>query len=144
MDILLSSFLNPSGLSYVGQNYYRFFVKNEIRVIPMILGQPELAEFMDQELLNEMISASNRGIEDSPIQFHCGRADEIKLLKERDLTLGSIVLEGNRLIDSQIKVCNNLDAVLVPSNFCRNVCFSSGISKDKIFNFKSSAFCKSV
>lgn len=135
MDIALASFLNPSGLSTVGQDYFRCFSKAGIRTIPIWIGPPEMPEALDKDIADEMISASQRPLEDNPLQFHAGRADEVRALKRKSALVGSIVLEGNRLIDDHIRICRGLDAVLSPTYFCRNVCLASGIPKNKIFYF---------
>ena len=132
MDICLNSFLNPSGLSYVGQSYFKCFVQNRIRVIPVWLGPPEALESLDKNIVEEMLLASQLPTENAPLQFHAGRADDMKLLKHRSAVVGSIVLEGNRLLPQHLHICKQLDLVFVPSYFCRNVCVSSGVPKNRV------------
>lgn len=134
MDIAISTFLNPSGLSVVGQDYFRCFSSMGIRCVPIWLAPPEMTNSLDATLVEEMITSANRPYEESPIQFHAGRADDIRVLKEKTAIIGSIVLEGNRLLSEQIRICKALDAVATPSYFCRNVCVSSGIPREKIFH----------
>lgn len=134
MDIALSTFLGPSGLSYVGQEFFRCFTQHGMRVIPLWLGPPETdKDSVDSAVANAMLSASTRPFEENPIQFHAGRADEIRTLKARSALLSSFVLEGNRLNEAHIRICRGLDAVLAPSYFCRNVCLSSGVPRSKLF-----------
>ncbi len=104
-----------------------------MRVIPIWLGPPEVPETLDQEVANEMLAASKFALQDQTIQFHAGRADDIKFLKNKVSAIGSIVLEGNKLQNQHIQICKALDAVLVPSYFCRNVCISCGVPRSKIF-----------
>lgn len=132
MDLALTTFLNPSGLSYVGQSYYKCFTSAGIRVVPIWLGPPELPESIEKSLAEEMLSASLRAPSEKTIQFHAGRADDLKLLKSKSAALGSIVLEGNKLQNEHIRVCKALDLVFVPAYFCRNVCVASGVPASKI------------
>ena len=131
MDIVVTTFLNPSGLSYVGQAFYKCFTRQGMRVVPLWLAMPS-ADWLDQKLAGEMMAASARPF-DRPLQFHAGRADDIVTVKNAKPVVGSIVLEGNRLSPKQIAVLRSLDAVLVPSFFCRNVCITSGVPRSKLF-----------
>jgi len=132
MDIAITTFLNPSGLSYVGQSYFKCFSSHGMRVIPVWLGPPEVPESLDK-VADAMLSASLLPLSDQTIQFHAGRADDVKLLKSRVSAIGSIVLEGNKLQNEHIQICKALDAVLVPSYFCRNICVSCGVPRNKVF-----------
>jgi glycosyltransferase involved in cell wall biosynthesis len=131
MDMVITTFLNPSGLSYVGQAFYKCFTRHGMRVVPLWLAMP-LADWLDPKLAAEMLAASARPFE-QPLQFHAGRADDIIRVKNAKTVVGSIVLEGNRLGPRQIAVLQTLDAVLVPSYFCRNICATSGVPRSKLF-----------
>jgi glycosyltransferase involved in cell wall biosynthesis len=131
-DFVISMYLNMSGLSVVGQEYYKLFVSQGFRVIPIWLGLPEMQSSLDPILASEMISASLKPMEEDVVQFHTGRANEVRLLKEKKAFMGSIVLEGNRLNEEQFNICKQMDLIFVPSYFCRNVCVSSGVPKTKI------------
>jgi glycosyltransferase involved in cell wall biosynthesis len=132
MDLVISSYLNTSGLSVVGQEYYKLFTSQGFRVIPLWLGLPEMQSSLDPVLASEMLSASLKPLEEEVVQFHTGRANEVRLLKNKKAFIGSIVLEGNKLNEEQANVCHQMDLVFVPSYFCRNICVSSGIPKSKI------------
>lgn len=129
----MSCFLGPSGLSWVGQEYFRFLTSFGFRVIPVWIMEPELRESLDPFLAEAMLLAASKPIGESPLQFHTGRSDELRAIKNRTACLASFVLEGNRLVDGQMRVANGVDGILVPTNFCRNACLSSGIPAKKIF-----------
>jgi glycosyltransferase involved in cell wall biosynthesis len=129
MDITLTTYLSPSGLSYAGQVYFNCLTKLGIRVIPIWLHPPENVEYLDPAIAPKMLSAANRPITGSVVQFHVGRADDVRFVKLRTATIGSIVLEGNRLTEDQLRVCREMDIVATPTYFCRNTCRSSGINK---------------
>lgn len=133
MDIALSTFLNPSGLSSVGQDYFKCFSNYGIRVIPAWLGLPEMASVVDPAIAEEMLAAANKPIEEA-LQFHAGRADDVRFLKNKVAVVGSLVLEGNKLVDEHIQICRDLDVVMTPATFCRNVCVSSGVPREKVFH----------
>jgi glycosyltransferase involved in cell wall biosynthesis len=133
MDLCLNTFLGPSGISYVGQAYFDCFTKLGIRVIPIWFYPPQNIEYLDPEIAPKMMSAAARPIVGPAIQFHAGRSDDVRFLKSRIATTGSIVLEGNRLIEEQLKVCREMDIVTNPSYFCRNACRSSGIPSKRLF-----------
>lgn len=136
MDLVISTFLNPSGLSWVGQSYFNCFTKYNIRTIPLWIGPPETdSRFaLDPATAEAMLLAASRPIEDGAIQLHAGRADEVKALKGRSLLIGSMVLEGNRLNPDHARICAGMDAIATPASFCRKACLSSGVPKDKLFH----------
>lgn len=132
MDLVLSTYLNPSGLSAIGQGYFKFFSEIGIRVVPVWLAPPETLHLLSSEVVAEMIAAAGRPIGEA-VHFHAGLAGDVRLAKDRTAALASIVVEGNRLTEEQITACRGLDVVLVPSFFCRNAIVSSGIPKSKTF-----------
>jgi len=132
MDLVFTCFLNASGLSYVGQSFFKYLIKQGIKVVPIFLAPPE-TKWLDPKLAEEMETAAKRPLTDSFMQLHTGRADNINIVKNAKTIIGSIVVEGNRLNSQHVSVLKSLDAVLVPSYFCRNVCVSSGVPKSKIF-----------
>lgn len=135
MDIALSSYLNPSGLSWVAQEYFKCFTDYGLRVVPVWLLAPELdVKFaLDPAIADSMMRASEKPLEGSPLQFHAGRADAVKVVKNNAGLVASIVLEGNALNEDHSRIVKAVDAVLVPSYFCRNVCASSGVPREKLF-----------
>jgi len=136
MDLALSCFLNPSGLSWVGQTYFDCFTQYNVRTIPLWIGPPEIEtkDALDPALAEAMLRASAMPITEGAIQLHAGRADEAKALKGASLFIGSMVLEGNRLNDDHLRICRGMDVVVTPSYFCRNICMSSGVPRSKIFH----------
>jgi glycosyltransferase involved in cell wall biosynthesis len=135
MDLAINCFLNPSGLSYVGQAFYRLFSSQGFSVVPVWITPPDLESryAMNEALFDEMVAASSVAIDGCPLQFHAGAANQIKALKQRSALLASVVVEGNRLTEPQTRTLKNADAMLVPSVFCRNACLASGFPKSKVF-----------
>lgn len=136
MDLAISTFLNPSGLSWVGQTYFQCFTNYNVRAIPLWIGPPEIEtkDALDPALAEAMLLAATKPISDGAIQLHAGRADEVKALKSRSLFIGSMVLEGNRLNNEHIRICRGMDVVATPAHFCRNICLSSGVPRSKLFH----------
>lgn len=137
MDIALTSFLNPSGLSRVGQEYFKFFSSQGFRTIPVWLMPPELEVkgSLNQAMADAMLEAAGRPMDPAPIQIHCGRADGVRILKDRTVALGSMVVEGNLLTPQQIGACRACDAVLAPSRFCASAMLGSGIPRRRVHEF---------
>ncbi len=131
MDIALSCYLSPSGLSRAAQEYFKMLGGIGFRVIPVWLMPPQLSG-VNVNLAGRMMSAAARPIGPAPIQFHVGLPQSTKLLKDRSCLLGSVVIEGNILAHEQASGCAHMDAILVPSTFCRNSCMGSGIPRNKI------------
>lgn len=133
MDLALSTYLNASGLSAVGQEYFKCFSRFGIRTIPVWLFEPDSLDSLNPDLVQRMMSLANI-LPESPLQFHAGLSSDVRLLKDRYASTASIVLEGDRLTGEQAQVCNGVDVVFSPSFFCRNTCVSSGVPKNKIFH----------
>lgn len=125
--------MSPSGLSWVGQEYFRCLSANGFDVTPVLIAPPEAVEYVDMDIAERMLAAAVNGPPAASIHFHAGRACDFKVAKGAIMVLASIVVEGNRLNDEQIAVCRKVDGVLVPSRFCWNVCVSSGIPRGKVF-----------
>lgn len=135
MDLVLTTFLNPSGISTVGQQYFRAFSDFGLNVIPVWCAPPEEQnlKYLNQEIVEQMVHAS-RALQDAdPIQFHTGVSHDIKILKYRTALFSSIVLEGTKLNSDHIRVCRVSDAILSPSYFCRGICQRNGVPANKLF-----------
>jgi len=130
MDIALTCFLNPSGLSRVAREYYRLFDASGFRTIPFWLMDPT-PEGIDPELVQKMTSAAGRPIEPGSLQLYVGSAYAIKAVKSRRALLGSVVFENHRLLPRQVESFRAMDLVLPPTTFCYQACVSSGIPKEK-------------
>jgi glycosyltransferase involved in cell wall biosynthesis len=131
MDIALSCYLSPSGLSRVGQEYFKLLSDMCFRVIPVWLMAPQPVG-VNADLARRMGAAARLPLDRSPIQFHTGLPQSLKALKDRSCLVGSVVVEGNSLSHEQSSGCAKMDAVFVPSTFCRNTCMGSGIPRSKI------------
>ncbi len=131
MDIVLSCYLSPSGLSRAGQEYFKMLSAMGFRVIPRWLTPPQ-SNGVNLGLSQRMLAAATRPIDASPIQFHVGLPQSTKVLIDKTCLLGSVVIEGNTLSHEQASGCSKMDGLLVPSTFCRNSCMGSGIARSKI------------
>jgi glycosyltransferase involved in cell wall biosynthesis len=132
MDLVLTCFLNPSGLSRVAQEYFRLFSKEGFRVIPVWMIEPT-PEGVDKEIVQQMLSASSRPIEENPVQLFLGGMHALRVVKKRTALFGSCVFENHILTPSQVNTCRFMDAVLAPSSFCLKACLSSGLPRKKVF-----------
>jgi glycosyltransferase involved in cell wall biosynthesis len=133
MDLAITAFLNPSGISYVGQAFFGLFDKLGFRTVPVWIAPPEKVDFLDRKLAARMLECSGRQLTDSPLQFHTGLSHQIKLLKGYSGIVTSAIFEGNRLTPRHIEIFNQNDAILAPTRFCERICLSSGVPKNKVF-----------
>lgn len=128
MDLVLACFLNPSGLSRAAREFYKIFSRNGFRIVPVWLMEPSPSG-VDKQLVENMLSASGRPVDDAPVELHVGLPHALRSFKGASAILGSCVFENNRLTQEQISACRSMDAVLAPSYFCRNACLGSGIKR---------------
>lgn len=131
MDLVLTCFLNPSGLSRAAREYYCALVGAGFRVIPLFLMEPT-PEGVDKALADSMIAAAGRPVDTSPLQFYIGSGYAVKALKDRSGLLGSVVFENHALLPRQIEAYRAMDLVLPPSMFCLKACRSAGMPKSKV------------
>lgn len=137
MDIILNTFLGPSGLSRAGQEYFRLLTKNKIRVIPRWLRlSPDDVQYVNQKLREEMLKASafQFSYDNGFCQFYVGPSNNISLMNGRKLGIASIVHETSSLSAEQVNAIRTFDLVLSPSTFCRNACLSSGLNPKNVFH----------
>lgn len=132
MDLVLTCFLNPSGLSRAAQEYFRLFSGKGFRVIPVWMTEPT-PEGVDKEIARQMLSASSRPIEENSVQLFVGGMHALRVVKKRKALFGSCVFETHLLTPAQAQTCRLMDAVLVPSSFCLRGCLSSGLPRKKVF-----------
>lgn len=133
----MTCFLGPSGLSRVGQEYFKFFSKSGFRVVPVWLMPPEMdvKGSLNQALADSMLEAAGRPLDPSPIQIHCGRADGVRVVRGCEASLGSMVVEGNLLTPQQVGAAMACSAVLAPSRFCAKTCLGSGLPRRRVHEF---------
>lgn len=132
MDIVMTCFLNASGLSRVAREYFKLFDQHGFRVVVSAIMAPEPAG-IDEDVLARMIEASHRPITDSFVQIHVGGLPQgLRYISGRKAFLGSTVFEGSSLTKDQYRACMTMDSVMTPSFFCRNACVSSGIPRKKV------------
>jgi len=131
MDIALTTYLSPSGLSLAGQMYFKMLTHMGFNVVPMWL-MPPTPGMVDKSVAAAMLDASNKRLRQSALQLHVGLPQGLKLVKERSRVMGSVVVEGNILVPEQARAIAQMDDVLVPSFFCRNVLASSGVPRAKL------------
>ena len=130
-DIVMSCHLGPSGISRAAQGFYKCLSSKGIRVVPAFLTPPTEAG-VDKEIFGAMTSSVGRPYDPNPIHFFVGLPHALKMLKDRCLLIGSVVVEGNVLTPVQAGCCSAMDVVAVPSSFCKAVCLSSGVPKKKV------------
>jgi len=131
MDLLLSCFLNSSGLSRAAQEFYRLFERKGLRVATRFITPPNL-EFVEKELGRSMSSSSARVALD-PVQMLVGIPGVVKDFMGRRAFVGSVVIEGNVLSPRQRKGLSGMDCVMVPTTFCRGAVLRSGYPRKKTF-----------
>jgi len=136
MDIILHTFLGPSGLSRAGQEFFRLLTKDKIRVIPRWLRlNPRDIQYVNAQLAEEMIKASSffPMVGQDYCQFFVGTPNNIPIMTGRKLGIASIVQEAASLNAEQSQCLRMFDLVLAPSTFCRNAYLSSGINPQNVF-----------
>ena len=123
MDLILSCFLNSSGLSRAAQEFYRLFERNGLRVVTRFISHPN-PTFVDKDLGRSMMSASARTAND-PVQMLVGIPGSAKDALDRKAFIGSVVVEGHVLSQRQRMGVASMDCVTVPSTFCRTAFLKS-------------------
>lgn len=131
MDIALTTYLSPSGLSLAGQEYFKMLTRMGFNVVPMWLTPPAPG-MVDKAVAAAMLEASNKRLGRSAMQLHVGLPQGLKLVKEGSRVMGSVVVEGNVLVPEQARAIAKMDDVLVPSFFCRNVLAASGVPRSRL------------
>jgi glycosyltransferase involved in cell wall biosynthesis len=134
MNIALSCYLGPSGLSRAGQEYFKLLAGMGLDVSTVFLSPPE-RHCVSKKVAEDMLSAEKRKPADGCLQFHVGLPQHLKRLKSAAAVLGSVVVEGNVLSAEQAAGCRGMDALLVPSRFCWTTCATSGISRNRLHLF---------
>ena len=84
MDIILNTFLGPSGLSRAGQEYFRCMHAAGIKVIPQWfrISQSDML-FVRPEIADRMVSCSELSHDDPEhIQFVIGTPNNINIYKQ--------------------------------------------------------------
>ena len=65
---------------------------------------------------------------DAPVGFFYGIPDQIpESFFQHPFTIGGFVCETNRVHNSWTEMCNKLDLVIVPSTFCQQALYRSGV-----------------
>lgn len=132
MDILLTCFVNTSGLSRVARNYFRVLDSFGFRIVVSSLS-PADRNGLNPEIFNKMMSAARRPLGKDFIQLHVGNMPQgMRYAIGRRALFASTVFEGHALTKDQHVACMTMNSVMVPSMFCRNVCLTSGIPKSKV------------
>ena len=135
MDMILNTFLGPSGLSRAGQEFFRLLTKNKIRVIPLWLRlNPKDVQYVSPKIRDEMLHAASVPLHGREFcQFYVGTPNSVSIMNERKFGIGSIVQEANSLTAEQTHALRSFDLVLAPSTFCRNAYLSSGLDASNLF-----------
>lgn len=136
MDVVLNTFLGPSGLSRAGQEYFRLLTKRNIRVIPRWLRLvPHDVQFVDPILREKMIKASGLTptFGGNFCQFYVGLPNSVIVMPKRKFFIGSIVQEATKLRAYESFQIRHFDITLAPSTFCRNAYLSSGLDSKNVF-----------
>ena len=133
MDIALNCILDASGLSYVAQQYFKLLEAQQVAVVPTWIMPPDRnAKEILGPIAEKMLLAASLKFSAPPLQLHCGMPD-VRLLRSRAGAIASVVLEGNRLLPRSLLALKPVNAILVPSTFCKTTCLSSGFPKKKTF-----------
>jgi len=135
MDMILNTFLGPSGLSRAGQEFFRLLVKSKMRVIPKWIHLvPNDIKYVSPKVRDEMIKASSLPMYGRKFcQFYVGTPNNVSIMFERKYGIASIVYETTSLSAEQTNSIRNFDIILAPSTFCRNAYLSSGINPNNLF-----------
>ena len=131
VDIALTCFMNPSGLSQAARGYWKVLSGQGFRVIPMWLAEPT-PDGVEERVSSEMSSAANWTFENDPLELYVGHGYAMQSVKSARAIVGSYVFENHRLTGDQITACRSMDVVACPSRFCMNACLSSGVRRDKV------------
>jgi glycosyltransferase involved in cell wall biosynthesis len=131
MDLLLTCYLNVGGLATATQGFYKCFVAEKFRVVPLFPVLPD-ERHVDHALAKEMMEASTRPVDPGPVHFHVGIPESLFLVKGRSALLLSTVVEGPNLTGGQLSACASADMVLAPSRFCMQAMLASGVPRRKL------------
>lgn len=134
MDVALTCFLNPSGLSKAGREYFRLLDDYGARVVPVWLLPPEdWRASISPGQYERMVGASILPLGEDFVQIHTGLPNAIRRVKGARAVAGSVVFEGNIPSADQAKGCGQMDVVMTPSTFCRNACLAAGMSRKRVW-----------